>query len=102
MRSADIEWRYFDLVATVCGVVNIPVAVKIGQQFSNLSHFVPRLAQYGAKGAVLFNRFLEPDIDLENLRIAPHLVLSNRNELRAPLRWIAVLRDQVSMSLAGK
>jgi dihydroorotate dehydrogenase (fumarate) len=101
LTSADIEWRYLDLVATVCGVVHIPVAVKIGHQFSNLSNFVPRLAQYGAKGAVLFNRYLEPDIDLESLRISPQLVLSNRNELRTPLRWIAILRDQVSMSLAA-
>jgi dihydroorotate dehydrogenase (fumarate) len=101
LSSADIEQRYLDLVAMVRDVVTIPVAVKIGQQFSNLANFVPRLAEYGAKGAVLFNRFLEPDIDLDTLRIAPHLVLSNRNELRAPLRWIAILRDQVSMSLAA-
>ena len=81
--------------------VKIPLAVKIGSQFSNLTNFVPRLAQAGAKGVVLFNRFLEPDIDLETLRITPSLVLSNRHELRAPLRWIAILRDQVSISLAA-
>ena len=101
LSSADIEWRYFDMVATIRSVVRIPVAVKIGQQFSNLAHFIPRLAQYGADGVVLFNRYLEPEIDLENLRIVPHLALSNRNELRAPLRWIAILRDHVSMSLAA-
>ena len=50
---------------------------------------------------MLFNRFLEPDIDLEALRITPHLVLSHRHELRAPLRWIAILRDQVKLSLAA-
>jgi dihydroorotate dehydrogenase (fumarate) len=101
MSAADVEWRYIDLVATVHDAVQIPVAVKIGQQFSNLTNFVPRLAQAGAKGVVLFNRFLEPDVDLETLRITPSLVLSNRHELRAPLRWIAILRDQVSMSLAA-
>jgi dihydroorotate dehydrogenase (fumarate) len=101
MTSADVERRYIDLVATVNDTVKIPVAVKIGQQFSNLTNFIPRLADAGASGVVLFNRFLEPDIDLETLRITPHLVLSNRHELRAPLRWIAILRDQVSISLAA-
>ncbi|HVT30176.1 MAG TPA: dihydroorotate dehydrogenase-like protein, partial [Lacipirellulaceae bacterium] len=89
VSSADVEARYLDLVATVRGAVRIPLAVKIGSQFSNLTNFVPRLGQSGAKGVVLFNRFLEPDIDLETLRIVPSLVLSNRHELRSPLRWIA-------------
>jgi dihydroorotate dehydrogenase (fumarate) len=101
MTSADVEWRYIDLVATVHDAVKIPIAVKIGSQFSNLTNFVPRLAQAGASGVVLFNRFLEPDVDLDTLRITPQLVLSNRHELRAPLRWIAILRDQVSISLAA-
>jgi dihydroorotate dehydrogenase (fumarate) len=101
MTSADVERRYIELVATVHDAVEIPIAVKIGSQFSNLTNFIPRLAQAGASGVVLFNRFLEPDIDLETLRITPQLVLSNRHELRAPLRWIAILRDQVSISLAA-
>jgi dihydroorotate dehydrogenase (fumarate) len=101
MTSADVEWRYIDLVATVRDAVKIPIAVKIGSQFSNLTNFIPRLVQAGASGVVLFNRFLEPDIDLESLRITPHLVLSHRHELRAPLRWIAILRDQVKISLAA-
>ena len=96
-----MEWRYLDLVATVRHAVQIPVAVKIGSQFTNLTNFVPRLAEAGANGVVMFNRFLEPDIDLETLRITPHLVLSHRHELRAPLRWIAILRDQISISLAA-
>jgi dihydroorotate dehydrogenase (fumarate) len=101
MSSDAVEWRYIDLVATVRDVVQIPVAVKIGPQFSNLANFIPRLAQAGASGVVLFNRFLEPDIDLEALSIVPQLVLSNRHEMRSPLRWIAILRDQVSISLAA-
>ncbi|MEX2306234.1 MAG: dihydroorotate dehydrogenase-like protein [Pirellulales bacterium] len=101
MSPEDVEWRYVDLVATVHDVVSIPVAVKIGAQFTNLSNFIPRLAQAGAKGVVLFNRYLEPDIDLDTLQITPRLVLSNRSELRLPLRWIAILRDQVSISLAA-
>ena len=101
LSSNDVEQRYIDLVATVCESIEIPVAVKLGQQFSNLTHFVPRLAKAGAAGIVLFNRFLEPDIDLENLRVSPHLVLSGRHEMRAALRWIAILRDQVALSLGA-
>ena len=101
MSSADVEQRYIDLVATVRNAVRIPLAVKIGAQFTNLTNFVPRLARAGANGVVLFNRYLEPDIDLERLQITPQLVLSNRNELRLPLRWIAILRDQVPISLAA-
>jgi dihydroorotate dehydrogenase (fumarate) len=101
MTSADVERRYTDLVASVRDVVKIPVAVKIGPQFTNLSNFVPRLEHAGANGVVLFNRFLEPDINLETLQVVPQLVLSNRHEMRLPLRWIAILRDQVSISLAA-
>lgn len=101
MTSAELEQRYIDLVAVVRDAVKIPVAVKLGTQFSNLTNFVPRLAQAGADGIVLFNRFLEPDIDLESLRLSPQLVLSSRQEMRAALRWIAILRDQVSMSLGA-
>lgn len=101
MTSADVEERYLDLVAAVGDAVAIPVAVKIGAHFSNLANFVPRLGNAGADGVVLFNRFLEPDIDLHSLQITPQLVLSNRHELRLPLRWIAILRDQTAMSLAA-
>ncbi len=101
MTADDVEKRYADLVATVSNAVSIPIAVKIGAQFSSLVNFVPRLAAAGARGVVLFNRYLEPDIDLETLRIVPQLVLSHRNELRLPLRWIAILRDQVRISLGA-
>ncbi len=101
MTSDDVERRYIDLVTMVRDAVKIPMAVKIGSQFSNLTNFIPRLVRAGANGVVLFNRFLEPDIDLETLKLTPHLVLSNRHELRAPLRWIAILRDQVTISLAA-
>jgi dihydroorotate dehydrogenase (fumarate) len=101
MPAIEVERRYIDLVATVHDVVTIPIAVKLGTQFTNLTNFIPRLAEAGANGVVLFNRFLEPDIDLEKLQIIPSLVLSNRDELRSPLRWIAILRDQVSLSLGA-
>jgi dihydroorotate dehydrogenase (fumarate) len=101
VTSAEVESRYIDLVATVRQAVTIPVAVKIGAQFTNLTNFVARLAKVGANGVVLFNRYLEPDIDLQSLQITPQLVLSSRHELRLPLRWIAILRDQLAISLAA-
>jgi dihydroorotate dehydrogenase (fumarate) len=101
VTSAEVEARYIDLVATVRQSVTIPVAVKIGAQFTNVANFVARLAKAGANGVVLFNRYLEPDIDLQSLQITPQLVLSTRHELRLPLRWIAILRDQLAISLAA-
>jgi dihydroorotate dehydrogenase (fumarate) len=101
MAAADVERRYANLVSLVKRAVSVPVAVKIGAQFSSLCHFARQLADVGADGLVMFNRYLEPDINLSSLQIMPHLVLSTRNELRLPLRWIGILRDQTSMSLAA-
>jgi dihydroorotate dehydrogenase (fumarate) len=81
--------------------VLLPIAVKLGAQFTNLTNFVPRLKDAGADGVVLFNRYLEPDIDLELLRVTPELVLSSRHEIRLLLRWIAILRDQTALSIAA-
>jgi dihydroorotate dehydrogenase (fumarate) len=101
MTSADVEQRYVDLVADVRKSVSIPLAVKIGQNFTSLPNFAQRLVDAGANGLVLFNRYVEADIDLETLQIKPDLVLSNRHEARVPIRWIAVLRDQLNASLAA-
>jgi dihydroorotate dehydrogenase (fumarate) len=99
--SADVEQRYIDLVATVADSITIPVSVKIGPFFTSLPNLIPRLTAAGADGVVLFNRYLEPDIDLETLEASPNLVLSSRHELRLVLRWIAILRDNVQASLAA-
>jgi dihydroorotate dehydrogenase (fumarate) len=101
MTSADVEQRYLDLVAAVKEKLSIPLAVKIGPYFSGLPNLAGRLMEAGADGLVLFNRYLEPDIDLESLQFKPQLVLSSRHELRLPLRWIAILRDQLSGSIAA-
>lgn len=101
VTSYDVESQYLELVAEVRQAVKIPVAVKIGAQFTNLPNFVARLAEAGAGAVVLFNRFLEPDIDLNTLQVTPQLVLSSRHEARLPMRWIAILRDQVAISLAA-
>jgi dihydroorotate dehydrogenase (fumarate) len=99
--SAEVEQRYVDLVASVSGMVSIPVAVKVSPYFSAMANMAARLAAAGASGLVLFNRFLQPDLLLEELEVAPHLVLSTSDELRLALRWIAILRSRVKASLAG-
>jgi dihydroorotate dehydrogenase (fumarate) len=101
MTAHDVEQRYVDLVASVRQSVSIPLAVKIGQNFTSLPHFAQCLVNAGADGLVLFNRYLEADIDLDTLQVKPDLVLSNRHEARVPLRWIAILRDQLKVSLAA-
>ena len=99
--SAEVEQRYIDLVASVAGMVKIPVAVKVAPYFSAMANMAARLVDAGAAGLVLFNRFLQPDILLEELEVAPHLVLSTSDEVRLALRWIAILRGRVGAGLAA-
>jgi dihydroorotate dehydrogenase (fumarate) len=99
--SAAVEARYIELVRSVAGEVKIPVAVKVAPYFSAMANMAQRLTQAGASGLVLFNRFMQPDIELEELEVAPHLVLSTSDELRLALRWIAILRGRVPASLAA-
>ena len=80
--------------------VSIPLAVKMGPYFSAMANMAKRLVEAGADGLVLFNRFLQPDIDLEALETTPRLVLSTPYELLLPLRWIAILHGRVNASLA--
>lgn len=101
MCSLEVEKRYLELVAAVRESLTIPLAVKMGPYFSGLPQFAAQLAEVGVNGLVLFNRFLEPDVDLEALEFRPSLQLSTRNELRLPLRWIAILRDHLDASLAA-
>ncbi|MCS7237998.1 MAG: dihydroorotate dehydrogenase-like protein [Thermoguttaceae bacterium] len=96
----EVEKRYIDLVAAVRESVGIPLAVKIGPQFSSPGHMARQLVQAGANGLVLFNRFLQPDIDLDLLEVRPHLEFSTPYESLLPLRWIAILRGRVRCSLA--
>jgi dihydroorotate dehydrogenase (fumarate) len=99
--GTEIEKRYVDLVASVSSIVSIPVAVKVSPYFSAMANMAARIAGAGASGLVLFNRFVQPDILLDELEVAPRLVLSNSDELRLALRWIAILRGRVSASLAA-
>ena len=99
--TQEVENCYVDVVAAVRDSISIPLAVKIGPYFAALPYFAKRLADAGADGLVLFNRFLEPEFDLDKFHVEPHLELSHHSELRLPLRWIAVLRDQLDVSLAA-
>ncbi len=98
--GAEVEAQYCDLVAAVKESISIPLAVKVGPYFSSPGHMALKLAEAGADGLVIFNRFLQPDIDLEDLKVTPRLALSTPLELLLPLRWIAILRGRVSASLA--
>jgi dihydroorotate dehydrogenase (fumarate) len=99
--SAELERRDLELVRAVRGEIRVPLAVKLSPYFTGLAHFAARLAEAGADGLVLFNRFYQPDLDLETLEVTPHLVLSTSEELRLPLRWIGILRGQLKLSLAA-
>ena len=101
MSGVEVEERTVALVRDVRAAISIPLAVKVGPFYSAFAHMADRLHGAGAAGLVLFNRFLQPDIDLETLEVAPRLVLSTPAELRLPLRWIAILRGRVPISLAG-
>jgi dihydroorotate dehydrogenase (fumarate) len=100
MTGPQVESQYLDLVSAVKKSVTIPLAVKIGPYFSSPGQMARRLVQAGADGLVLFNRFLQPDIDLESLETAARLVLSTPYESLLPLRWIAILRGRLQASLA--
>ncbi len=93
--SNEIEAEYMRIVQKVTSDIKIPVAVKIGEGFTNLGNFVQALQGYGASGAVLFNRFFTPDISLKSLRITPANPFSCKTEYLKELRWIAILSSQL-------
>ena len=101
ITSADVEQRYLDLVAAVRAVVSVPLAVKLGPWYTSLPHFAAELEAAGVDGLVLFNRFYQPDIDLDTLHITPRLELSTSADARLPLHWIGILRGVVACSLAA-
>ena len=100
ISGLEVEGLYLDILSSVRQTVNIPVAVKIGPFFSSTANMASRLSETGADGLVLFNRFYQPDFDLEDLAVAPRLVLSNSDELRLPLRWVAILYGRLTADLA--
>lgn len=95
VTSMELENNHVMLVEDIRAQVKIPIAVKLSPFYTSLPHFAKRLSQAGVDGLVLFNRFYQPDFDLEELEVVPNLVLSNSNELRLPLRWIAILFGRI-------
>ena len=101
LSSAAIEQTYIDILQAVKSTVKIPVAVKLSAFFSNLANMAKRLDEAGANGLVLFNRFYQPDISLDDLEVQPSVLLSTPQALRLPLRWIAILHGRVHADLAA-
>jgi dihydroorotate dehydrogenase (fumarate) len=99
--AAQLEQSYLDIVQAVRSTVNIPVAVKLSPYFTNLASFTYQLSQMGVNGLVLFNRFYQPDIDPENLEVTPYVLLSTPQDLRLPLRWIAILYGTLAVDFAA-
>jgi len=101
LKAAEIEQTYVDIVWAVKSAISIPVAIKISPFFTNVANVAKRLDDAGADGLVLFNRFYQPDIDLEELEIRPNVLLSTPQALRLPLTWIGILYGKLKASLAA-
>ncbi len=101
LSSSEIEQNYLEILDAVKSSVQIPVAVKLSPFFTNFANMAKRLDQRGANGLVLFNRFYQPDIDLESLEIRPNILLSTPMAMRVPLRWIAMLYGKIKANLAA-
>jgi dihydroorotate dehydrogenase (fumarate) len=100
LTSAELEDQYATLVGDIRERISIPIAVKLSPFYTALPNFARRLTEAGADGLVLFNRFYQPDFDLEELEVVPNLVLSRSDELRLPLRWIAILYGRIPADFA--
>lgn len=101
VSAADIENRQIEIIKAVVSSVSIPVSVKLSPFYTSIAHFVNRIEATGAKGVVLFNRFYQPDLDLENLEMSRRMILSDSSELPLRLRWLAILSPRTQMSLGA-
>jgi len=101
ITGREVEQRHIDILCRVKDAVTVPVAVKLSPHFSSAGEMALRLDEAGADGLVLFNRFLQPDIDLETLAVTPDVYLSSPAEARLPRTWISILRHYLSASLAA-
>ncbi|HMQ52535.1 MAG TPA: dihydroorotate dehydrogenase-like protein [Anaerolineae bacterium] len=100
MPGSEVEQMYVDILRDVKSSISIPVAMKLSPYFSATANMAYRLAEAGTDALVLFNRFYQPDFDIENLEVVPHLVLSDQFEMRLPLRWVAILYGRVPVDFA--
>jgi dihydroorotate dehydrogenase (fumarate) len=101
LSGAAVEQTYLEIVKAVKSALSIPVAVKLSARFSNIANVVKQLDNVGADGFVLFNRFYQPDINLDSLEVEPKVLLSTPHAMRLPLRWIAILYGRIKASLAA-
>ncbi|MBX3394871.1 MAG: dihydroorotate dehydrogenase-like protein [Phycisphaerae bacterium] len=101
VSGREIENRYIEILSAVKSAVNIPVAMKLSPYFSSMAWMAQRLDEAGANGLVLFNRFYQPDFDLESLSVVPNLQLSAPSAIRLPLRWVAILNGRIRANLAA-
>ena len=101
MTGAQVEENDINILKAVKSEVTIPVALKLSPFFSNMANMAKRFDEAGADGLVLFNRFYQPDIDIEELEVRPNLILSNTGAMRLPMRWIAILYGRINTDLAA-
>jgi len=101
LTGTEVELTYIEILKEVKAAVKIPVAVKLSPFFSNFANMAKRLDDAGADGLVLFNRFYQPDIELETLEVKPNLLLSTPMAMRLPLRWVAILHGKLRANLAA-
>jgi dihydroorotate dehydrogenase (fumarate) len=101
LTGAQVEQNYLDILHAVKAAVTIPVAIKLSPYFSNMANMAKQLTEAGADGLVLFNRFYQPDIDIEALEVQPNVLLSTPQAMRLPMRWIAILYGRIPVDLAA-
>lgn len=99
--AAELEQQYLHVLQTVKSTVSIPVAVKLSPYFTNMANMAKQLTDSGANALVLFNRFYQPDIDLDELEVYPHVLLSTPQAMRLPMRWIAILYGRLAVDFAA-
>jgi len=101
MTGAEVEQKYVEVLQAVKAAVKIPVAIKLSPFFSNFANMAKRFDLAGADGLVLFNRFYQPDIDLENLNVRPNVLFSMPQAMRLPLTWVGILYGRIKANLAA-
>ena len=100
LTSDELEQKQIDLVRLIRGNLTIPLSIKLSPYYSAFASHARRIAEAGANGLVLFNRFYQPDLDIVNLKVLANLDLSRSEELRLPLRWVAILFDRIQTDFA--
>lgn len=101
LTGAEVEQNYLEILKIVKSEVSIPVSMKLSPYFSNMANMAKQLSEAGADGLVLFNRFYQPDIDMETLNVIPNILLSTPQSMRLPLHWIGMLYGNINADLAG-